>query len=187
MMTILILYATTEGQTRKIARHAATYLTSRGLSVELLNVTDAEGIDLSTFDAVILAASVHMGRYQGAFTDFVAAQRDALARTKHAFLSVSLAAASPDKDDLEGIAEVVQTMITQTGWTPASLLHVAGAFRFSQYDFLKTWAMRWIASKKDPGVDRQGDTEYTDWAALDAFLDGFATARTTPAVPVNVR
>lgn len=181
-MTILVLYATTEGQTRKIARHAAAHLTGRGRSVEILNVTDAADTRLATYQAVILAASIHTGRYQAAFTDFVTAQADALARVKHCFLSVSLSAASTDRDDLDGIAEVVRTMTTATGWHPADVLHVAGAFRFSQYDFLKTWAMRWIAAKKDPGVDRHGDTEYTDWAALDAYLDVFAAA-----APVSAR
>lgn len=173
-MTILILYATTEGQTRKIARRAAAHLTMRGKSVETMHVAEAEGTDLTDYEAVILGASVHAGRYQTEFLDFVKAQKETLEKVRHAFLSVSLSAASTDPEDVEGIASVVTGMTRETGWTPAEVLHIAGAFRFSQYDFLKSWAMRWIAAKKDPDADRKGDTEYTNWQELYDFLDRFA-------------
>ena len=45
-------------------------------------------------------------------------------------------------------------------------MHVAGAFRFTQYDFFKSLAMRWIAHSKGEVVDPHADREYTDWAAL---------------------
>jgi menaquinone-dependent protoporphyrinogen oxidase len=55
----------------------------------------------------------------------------------------------------------------------------AGRLRFTQYDFLKSWAMRWIAAKKDPQAGKGGDTEYTDWDALCRILDNWTrpTAR----------
>lgn len=172
-MTILILYATTEGQTRKIARRAAGHLTLRGKTVELLHVGDAADIDLSAYEAAILAASVHAGSYQPEFTAFVAREKEALAGLRHVFLSVSLSAASTEAEDREGIAAVVAHMAKETGWTPAEVWHVAGAFRFTKYDFLKSWAMRWIAARRDPGASRAADTEYTDWQGLYDDLDRF--------------
>ena len=62
-MYLLIAYATTDGQTRKIARFAADRLASLGHAVELLNVEDAEGLDLARFDGAILAGSLHAGGY----------------------------------------------------------------------------------------------------------------------------
>ena len=147
-MTILILYATTEGQTRKVARRAAAHLALHGKSTEVLSVADSDGTDLTDYEAVILAASVHAGRYQGDFLRLVTAQRETLAKVRHVFLSVSLSAASSDPEDAEGIAAVVDAMAADTGWTPAEVVHVAGAFRFNQYDFLKSWAMRWIAAER---------------------------------------
>jgi menaquinone-dependent protoporphyrinogen oxidase len=58
-MPILILYATTEGQTRKIVRRAAQHLAQRGIASEVLPVTEAVDTDLGSCDAVLLAASVH--------------------------------------------------------------------------------------------------------------------------------
>lgn len=172
-MTILILYATTEGQTRKIARRAADHLTLSGRSVALLHVDDADGIDLAAYDSAILAASVHGGSYQPQFTRFVARERGRLAGLKHVFISVSLSAASDEDEDREGIAAVVAHMTRDTGWAPQTVWHVAGAFRFTRYDFLKSWALRWIAARRDPRVDHRGDTEYTDWQRLYDDLDAW--------------
>ncbi len=181
-MPILILYATTEGQTRKIARRAAAHLTARGRSVELVPAAEIAQIDPRDYDAALLMASVHAGRYQPDFLAAVLRNAEALARLPNAFVSVSLSAASDDPEDHEAIAECVRKMESETDWTPKRVEHVAGAFRFTQYDFLKSWAMRWIAARKDPGADPRADTEYTDWDALYRFLDDFtASLATKPA------
>lgn len=184
-MTILVAYATTEGQTRKIARHVAARLSALGRSVELMSVTEAADLPLRDYGGAILLASVHAGRYQPAFVSFVTAQKAALERLTTAFLSVSLSAASHETEDLEGIAGVVRNLVAETGWTPGTIEHVAGAFRFGQYDFLKSWAMRWIASKRDPNADPAGDTEYTDWAALDRFVEGWVAEISVPSASVQ--
>jgi menaquinone-dependent protoporphyrinogen oxidase len=171
---ILILYATTEGQTRKIARRAASHLTAAGHSVELLPAAEAGDLDLGGYDRALLLASVHSGRYQPELTGFVAARRTDLARLPTAFLSVSLSAASDEPEDRQGLEEVVRRMQEETGWTPGHVVHVAGAFRWAEYDFLKSWAMRWIASRRDPTAKAGQDKEYTDWDALFRFLDGWA-------------
>ena len=170
-MKILIAYASTEGQTRKIVQFCADYLMDEGHNVELLPAADAKDIDLSRFGAVLLAASVHAGKYQKPLVKLATAQADALAKMKAAFMSVSLAAAGTDPDDWEGLKDTVDRFAAKTGWMPQKVMHVAGAFRFSEYDFFKSWAMRWIAAQKDQEVDPHEDKEYTDWAALRTTLD----------------
>jgi menaquinone-dependent protoporphyrinogen oxidase len=86
------------------------------------------------------------------------------------FLSVSLSAAGKDAGDWEGLGVCVERFVRETGWTPARVEHVAGAFRFSEYDFFKSWAMRWIAAERDDEVKAGEDKEYTDWEALGALL-----------------
>ncbi len=172
-MKILIAYASTEGQTRKIARCCADHLIDCGHSVELTHASDARDIDLGRFDAALLAGSVHGGTYQKPLRKFAKGQSDALAEMKAAFLSVSLAAAGDDPDDWQGLNDCVARFTEATGWTPSTVMHVAGAFRFSEYDFFKAWAMRWIAAQKDHEVDPHQDKEYTDWQALRDNLDAW--------------
>ena len=170
-MRLVILYSTTDGQTRKIARHAADRFAAQGHGVELLDAADADDLPLGGLDGLVMAGSVHAGRYQGALVDFARRHKDALAKLKTLFLSVSLAAAGDDPEDREGLKGCVDRFTEATGWTPGRVEHVAGAFRFSDYDFFRYWAMRWIASQKDETVVAGQDREYTDWAALSATLD----------------
>lgn len=172
-MKIAIVYATTDGQTRRIARFCADRLADAGHAVELLHVGDAGDLELGRFDAAVLAASVHLQGYQKEFRAWVRAQAAALAARPTLFLSVSLSAAGDDPDDWAGLDRIGQALSAETGWTPGRVEQVAGAFRFEEYDFFRAWAMRWIAAQKGETVDRHGTREYTDWVALGAALDGW--------------
>lgn len=172
-MRLLVAYATTDGQTRKIARFAADRLAGQGHGVELLNVEDAEGLDLARFDGAILAGSLHAGGYQKALGRFATAESAALEAMPTLFLAVSLSAAGNDPDDWAGLARCLAEFQSRTGWTPGRIEHVAGAFRFSEYDFFRAWAMRRIADQKGEKVEPGTDKEYTDWAALTLALDGW--------------
>ncbi len=169
-MRILIAYATTDGQTRKIARFAADHLTDQRTSTELMNVAYAEGLDVARFDSVILAASLHVGGFQTAMITFAKANATALNAKPTLFLSVSLSAAGDDAEDWTGLKVCVETFLSQTGWAPFCIHHVAGAFRFTEYDFFRAWAMRLIAAQKGEVVDPHGNKEYTDWPELAAIL-----------------
>ena len=180
-MYLLIAYATTDGQTRKIARFTADRLAALGHAVELLNVEDADGLDLARFDGAILAASLHSGGYQKPLVRFATHQAATLALMPTLFLAVSLSAAGNDPDDWAGLRRCLAEFETDTGWTPGRVEHVAGAFRFSEYDFFRAWAMRRIADQKGEHVEPGKDKEYTDWAALVLALDQWL-AGITPRV-----
>ncbi|MDR9393013.1 MAG: flavodoxin domain-containing protein [Roseovarius sp.] len=169
-MKIAIIYATTEGQTRRICRFCADKLVDDGHAVELLAAADGDDLNLGRFDAAILAASVHVGAYQAGMRAFVENHAAALAGRRTLFLSVSLAAAGDDPDELAELDAIADRFFRDTGWRPDRVAQVAGAFRFTQYDFFRSWAMRWIASRKGEEVDPHADKEYTDWDALHAVL-----------------
>jgi menaquinone-dependent protoporphyrinogen oxidase len=173
-MQIAVIYATTEGQTRKVARFVADRLVAAGHAVELLAAADAEDLALGRFAGAILAASVHAGHFQREFEHLVTARRDHLAALPTLFLAVSLVAAGTDDRDRTDRDGCVSRLCAETGWTPGRVEHVAGAFRFSHYDFFKGWAMRWIASQRGVALTPGEDLELTDWDALAAAVDGFA-------------
>jgi len=93
---------------------------------------------------------------------------------------VSLAAAGEDEEDIEGLKKCVADFTHKTGWTPNSVHHVAGAFRYTTYDFLKRWAMKYIAYRKGAPTDTSRDYELTDWDDLTSFVDSFAKDRANP-------
>lgn len=178
-MNILICYTSTEGQTRRICRFCADQLFALGHSVEMLIAGDADPMELAGFDAAILAGSVHVGKLQAELGTFVRTHATKLNAMPTMFLVVSLAAAGKDEEERADLVRIADEFCEDTGWKPGATHHVAGAFRFTQYDFFKSWAMRWIAAQYGETVDPKVDREFTDWAALagimkswPALLDG---------------
>lgn len=175
-MKLLVGYATTEGQTRKIARRVADRAADAGHMVELLGLADAEGLDLARFDRAVLAASLHAGHYQKPLAAFVTENAQWLEKHPTLFLSVSLAAAGHDAEDWRGLNRIQEDFREATGWVPGQVEQVAGAYRPGQYDIFRRFIMRRIIAEKDPQADLDQDREYTDWEALDALVDAWMTA-----------
>ncbi|MYM54605.1 flavodoxin domain-containing protein [Thalassovita mangrovi] len=169
-MKVLVSYATTEGQTRRIARHVADRIADMGHMVELARIDDADDIDLSRFDRTILAASIHVGHYQRGISEFAAKYAAKLGEKPSLFLSVSLAAAGHDAEDWRGLDKILADFQDATGWTPGRVEQIAGAYLPSQYDVFTRFAMRRILGKKDPEADLDQDKDYTDWPGLDALV-----------------
>lgn len=166
-MNVLLVYATREGQTRKIARFVAEQLVHLGHQVEILDATAAgAAVDPSRFGAVIIAAPVHAGRYPSAIVQFVLENSAAIDSRPNAFLSVSLAAASHDPNDVAGIRRCVEKFTRHTGWRPQRTHHIAGALRYTSYGLLERWALRYIAYRRGGPTDTRRDHELTDWPAL---------------------
>lgn len=172
LLRVLIIYASTEGQTSKIAHFIAERLRTRGAETLLWNALESPGdVDPVNYDAVILAGSLHQGHYQAAIEHVAQAHHEELNAMLSAFVSVSLAAAGDDDDDVQGLAHCVDELRQTTGWNPRHIHHAAGAFRYTQYDFFKRWAMKYIALRKGGPTDTSQDWELTDWDARTAFAD----------------
>lgn len=180
-MKFLIAYATSEGQTRKIARHIADRVTDAGHTVELMRCDDAHGSDLERFDGVILAGSIHANRYQKKIVRFADRASRKLNARPTLFLSVSLAAAGHDADEWRSLDEIANDFVDATGFEPDRVLHVAGAYKPSDYDILRRLVMRRIIAVKDPDADPDQDREYTDWQALDDAVADWLSGLTRAA------
>ena len=165
-MRIAIVFASTEGQTLKITQFIQSELIRAGHQTALLSADAAREVDLSPFDGVILAASVHVGQYQETMVEFARHRAATLNDMPTLFISVSLGAAGESPEDWEELAAIVSRFTEATGFHPDRVEHVAGAFRYAHYSFVKYWALRWIESKKDPRAVPGEDKEYTDWDAV---------------------
>lgn len=98
MKPIVVLYATREGHTRRIAEHIEAAIRTRGYSARL------EPFDLDRYDGAVLAASVHIGKHQPEMVAFAKRHRDKLEDLKTEFLSVSPSEAGAE-DERRGADE----------------------------------------------------------------------------------
>ncbi len=188
MASIVTIYGTGEGQTAKVADRIADELGRRGHKPTTVNVKEVDSVDLANFDAVLVGASIHMGRPQKEVRKFVTANRDVLVTKPTGFFQVSGASG---KESEAGDAEAIgylDEFIDVTNWRPDRIGLFGGAFRFSEYGFLMRAVMKRIVKKKHPEVDATQDIEFTDWEEVAAFADEFATyveERLGQAVTVN--
>lgn len=171
-MRVLIAYATTEGQTRKISQAIADQVAKLGHQVELLDTArKRRDVHTDEFDAFIVAASVHQDRHQDEIEVFVTASLAALKAKPGMFISVSLAAAFEEKAaDATGY---ISSFITRTGWTPDHRLAVAGAVRSEEYDYFQQQILEHIILKDQDELRPNEPQEFTDWDGLAASVKGF--------------
>jgi menaquinone-dependent protoporphyrinogen oxidase len=177
-MKLLILYGTTEGQTRKIAHFVEDVAQERECIVTLCDSAN-ELFNPNGFDAVIIASSIHMGKYQAAVAEFAKKYATQLNKMPSAFLSVSLTAVSDDKKSWEELYEITDHFLKHCDWKPTQTLQVAGALKYMEYDFLKKMVMRLIAQKAGGSADTKRDHEYTQWDEIQTFVKDFTNLKAT--------
>ncbi len=75
----------------------------------------------------------------------------------------------------EGGSDAAGTRVPPScGWYPAGVANFAGALRYTRYGFFKRLLMRSIARKEgSPDLDARRDYEYTDWSAVNGFVEDF--------------
>lgn len=172
MSRVLIPYGTTEGQTAKIAEVIAGVIHERGHEADPVDIKSLSNAVPDGYDAVIIGASIHMGKHDKHVVEFVEKNHDTLARLPSAFFSVSLAAYG-DTQEAEGYVDQFEN---ETGWRPDKIALFGGALLYTQYGFIKRHMMKKIAKDKpgNLGLDLSRDYVYTEWDAVKRFAEHFA-------------
>ncbi len=187
MSKVLILYATQEGQTGRIARRMAETLSTDGHAVTLVDADhEAAPDELERFDAIVVGGPIHAGGYPRSVVRFARDHRRTLERARSAFFSVGLAIASRTHDGRAQTLEVVERFVGKCGWRPARVELIAGALPYSKYNFLIRFIMRRITKKEGGDTDTSRDYEYTDWAAVDRFARSLLTRERAPEKEASV-
>jgi menaquinone-dependent protoporphyrinogen oxidase len=193
MRPVLVLYSSSEGQTRKFAARVIEYLTLRGKEARVDDVENPiELVNAANYRAVVLVASVHLGQHASQMMSFVRRHRDELARLPAAFLAVSLAAASAEDERQDhsrharSSAEVksaIHDFLERTGFAPSRILPVAGTLLYKRSGQFTRFVMQHIAADTDRGPEGERDFERTAYDRVDGFIDEFLNLR--PALPAR--
>jgi menaquinone-dependent protoporphyrinogen oxidase len=177
MLPILVAYASTEGQSRKVAEFIAERLRIRGLRVDVVDTAGPFAPMLpGAYRAAIVGGSLHEHRHPRALEHFLKDNRVWLGAMPLAFFSVSLAAALDEKEGPLEARRLLDEFVDDCGMTPLTVRCVAGALKYTQYDYLKRQLMRMIARHYGQTTDTSHDVEYTDWNDVEAFVDEFLAA-----------
>ena len=189
-MKAAVFFATREGQTSKIADRIAEHLRAHGVAVDVVNVRKPTvPLDWSDYATAFVAASVHALHHEPEMIEFVRRYRDELRRVGAVFISVSMSEAGAE--DMKAPAErrersaadaqrMVDVFIKETGWAPERYLRVAGALLYTQYNFLVRFVMKRISRQNGGPTDTSHDYEFTDWPAIDRFVDEVMSSMARP-------
>jgi menaquinone-dependent protoporphyrinogen oxidase len=187
MLRFLVLFGTTDGHSAKVAQAIGDQLRIKGHRTDVADAKLARPTP-DDFDAVFVVASVHARGYQRPVVDWVSRHADALNGRPTAFVSVCLGVLQHDPAVDRELQSIVDNLLRSAAWRPVETKIVAGALKYTQYNFLKRWVMKRIARKAGGDTDTARDYEYTDWTELADFVDRFARrlerpADAAPAVP----
>src|SRR5215472_128402 len=160
-MRTAVFYATREGQSELVAQRVARDLRSRAIEADVINVKDIRGrIDWDAYDAAFVVASVHVGHHEKEMVEFVKRSKNELEQLNAAFLSLTLSQAGAELESNTAAQReaahadalrMVAVFATETGWRFEHSLTVAGALKYSKYNFLVKWIMKRIAHKEGFG------------------------------------
>lgn len=174
MPRILLLYASTEGQTALIAERIAQVLRHRAHSVELLPAdTDPARLDPAAYDGVMVGASIHYGHHPAYLHKLIRRLGGAIAARPNAFFSVSLSAGGP-RPKPYAAQRYIDKFLRKTGWQPQLIASFAGAVKYSVYGPIKRRVMIVFVGLGGGETDTTRDYEYTDWAAVEQFAETYA-------------
>ena len=181
MMEIPVFYASSEGQTARIAGRMADRLRGHGYSSEPVDVAspDAAAIDWDHVRGAVLGASLHGGRHQRAAEEFARSHAVRLNAIPSAFFSVSLGAGSKNPEEVAAAQAITDGFCRQTGLPDVERACMKGRLAYTQYGFFKRMALRAIARREGGSTDTSRDHEYTDWTEVERFADRLA-ARIRP-------
>jgi menaquinone-dependent protoporphyrinogen oxidase len=178
-----VFFATSEGQTRRIAKRIASVLHDLGLDSRAIDVTgpDSFTIDWSHVRGALVGASIHAGKHQKAAERFVRSHVADLARVPSAFFSVSLAAASKNAREVDAAANLAKAFPAACGWKPDRIESMAGRLAYLEYGFFIRWVMKRIAKKEGAPTDTSRDYELTNWEAVEKLAREMARRIHAPA------
>jgi menaquinone-dependent protoporphyrinogen oxidase len=97
---------------------------------------------------------------------------------------VCLAVVSNIPEEHQEAEKIASHLMEQTGWKPSRIVQIAGALKYTEYDFFKRFIMRMIAKREGRSTDTSQDYEYTDWNAVKQFVEEFIESVQVPQ-PLN--
>jgi menaquinone-dependent protoporphyrinogen oxidase len=179
---IPVFYATTEGQTRRIAERLVALFREKGFTSRALDVASstADYVDWPHVRAALVGASLHAHRHQRSAEAFVREHAGDLNAHPSAFFSVSLAVVSPMSAERDAAAQIASKLPVRAGWRPNAIVCVGGRLAYTQYGFLTRFIMKHIARRHGMTTETSRDYEFTNWDDVAHLADAVIRSVSAP-------
>ena len=166
-MSSLIIYSTTDGQTKKICEEIMSYSSFRN-SYEIISLEEAFNKEIEKYDQIIIGASIRYGKHNPLVYEFVKVNRDELQKKSTAFFTVNVVARKKEKNQ-PNTNPYMKKFLELSGWQPDKLAVFAGRIDYPSYRFLDRLIIRFIMLITKGPTDTSQTYEFTDWNKVANF------------------
>ena len=166
-MDDLIIYSSTDGQTKKICETIKDNLPS-GNKFKLISLDEALYFNLEKCEKIIIGASIRYGRHNKKVLDFIIKNKNILDLKKTAFFSVNVVARKEEKSTPETNPYVLN-FLKKTNWKPDKLSVFAGKVDYPNYNFFNKIVIRFIMMITKGPTDINNSYEFTNWENVRKF------------------
>lgn len=173
MTSILIVYASHDGQTKKIGHTLQELIQTTGQQVTLISIDQAAQVNVGQFDKVVIGASIRYGKHSPAIVAFIQKNQAALDGKPNAFFSVNVVARKLEKSSPE-TNPYLQKFLKRITWQPKQLAVFAGKIDYPSYTFFDRFMIRLIMWMTHGPTDPKAVIEFTDWQQVKAFAHRIA-------------
>ena len=165
--TILLIYASVDGQTKKIADFLNNQWIQEGKDVSVYEVDDFDG-KVEKFDKIVIGSSIRYGVHHKSIIDFINDHKEDLDKSKTVFFSVNLVARKPQKNQADTNPYVIKFFKSIT-WRPDLVDVFAGKLDYKKYPYFDRIMIQLIMWMTKGPTDSNAKIEYTDWDRVKAF------------------
>jgi menaquinone-dependent protoporphyrinogen oxidase len=168
MAEILIIYSTTDGQTRKICDKLRDVIEQQPHRVTVMPIQEEATVDLASFDKIVIGASIRYGKHSPHIIEFIEKNKTLLENRPNAFFSVNVVARKPEKSKPEN-NPYLQKFLRRLSWKPNILAVFAGKIDYPSYKSFDRLMIRLIMWMTKGPTDPKTIVEFTDWEKVASF------------------
>lgn len=167
MKSTLIIYSSTDGQTKNICLRIGETL-SNDVPPKIISLSEASSSDIEKYDQIIIGASIRYGKHKKELFEFLETNLAELTKKDNAFFSVNVVARKPEKNTPE-TNPYMKKFLLKTSWVPQKLAVFAGKIDYPKYNFIDKQMIRFIMWITKGPTNIKNTYEFTDWNKVDSF------------------
>tara|TARA_B100000674_G_scaffold446841_1_gene414035 strand:- start:464 stop:985 length:522 start_codon:yes stop_codon:yes gene_type:complete len=170
-MNSLIIYSTTDGQTKKICETLKNNSLNKN-SYEIISLNEAFYKEIEKYEKIIIGASIRYGRHNPKVYEFIQNNKHILDRKKSAFFSVNVVARKSEKNTPD-TNPYIRKFLKKSNWHPKKLGVFAGKIDYPKLGFVNKNVIRFIMFITSGPTNINNTYEFTDWQRVKKFIREF--------------
>ena len=167
MKKAIMIYSTTDGQTKRICEFLIQKLKAQ-IDIDLFSIEEADQVKLNLYDKIIIGASIRYGKHSPNLYKFIEKNIEILKANFTAFFTVNVVARKEGKNTPD-TNPYMKKFLQLTNWQPNLLGVFAGKIDYPAYKFTDKQMIRLIMFITKGPTDTSGTFEFTNWKSLEEF------------------